>query len=95
MSKDLSRREQGLRAYASQLGMSEAEVEEYFVSTFGEVFAEEAFQATGGAAWGDGPLSLRERSLIVIAMMVALNREGEFRLHVRAAANNGVRMSWA
>lgn len=45
-------------------------------------------------AWGDiwtrSGLPRSTRSLIVIAMMVALNREGEFRLHVRAAANNGV-----
>lgn len=45
-------------------------------------------------AWGDiwtrPGLSRGTRSLIVIAMMVALNREGEFKLHVRAAANNGV-----
>lgn len=45
-------------------------------------------------AWGDiwtrPGLPRSTRSLIVIAMMVALNREGEFRLHVRAAANNGV-----
>ena len=30
------------------------------------------------------------RSLITLAMMVALNRSDEFRLHVRAAFNNGV-----
>ena len=30
------------------------------------------------------------RSLITLAMMVALNRPDEFRLHVRAAFNNGV-----
>jgi alkylhydroperoxidase/carboxymuconolactone decarboxylase family protein YurZ len=90
MSEDSSRREQGLQAYASQLGMSEAEVEDYFVSTFGRVFAEEAFQATGGAAWGDGPLSLRERSLIVIAILASLGGV-EQRLvgHVRWAIDHG------
>jgi 3-oxoadipate enol-lactonase/4-carboxymuconolactone decarboxylase len=30
------------------------------------------------------------RSLLTIAMMVALNRTDELRLHLRAAANNGV-----
>ena len=90
MSEESTRRAQGLRAYSSQLGMSEAEVEEYFVSTFGRVFAEEAFQATGGAAWGEGPLSLRERSLIVIAILSTLGGV-EQRLvgHVRWAIDHG------
>ena len=90
MNEDSTRREQGIRAYSSQLGMSEADVEDYFVSTFGRVFAEEAFQATGGAAWDDGPLSLRERSLIVIAILASLGGV-EQRLvgHVRWAIDHG------
>ena len=90
MSEESTRRAQGLSAYASQLGMSESEVEEYFVATFGRVFAEEAFQATGGAAWADGPLSLRERSLIVIAILSTLGGV-EQRLvgHVRWAIDHG------
>jgi alkylhydroperoxidase/carboxymuconolactone decarboxylase family protein YurZ len=30
------------------------------------------------------------RSMLTLAMMVALNREEEFRMHVKAALNNGV-----
>ena len=45
-------------------------------------------------AWGDiwtrPGLPRHTRSLLTVAMMVALNRPDEFRLHVRAAANNGV-----
>jgi 4-carboxymuconolactone decarboxylase len=45
-------------------------------------------------AWGDiwtrPGLPRHTRSLITIAMMVALNRAEEFKLHVRAAFNNGV-----
>jgi 4-carboxymuconolactone decarboxylase len=45
-------------------------------------------------AWGDiwsrPGLARHSRSLITIAMMVALNRGEEFRMHVRAALNNGV-----
>ena len=43
-----------------------------------------------GEIWTRPGLPRHTRSLLVIAMMVALNREAEFRLHVRAAANNGV-----
>jgi 4-carboxymuconolactone decarboxylase len=43
-----------------------------------------------GEIWTRPGLPRHTRSLLVIAMTAALNREAEFRLHVRAAANNGV-----
>ena len=43
-----------------------------------------------GEVWTRPGLPRHTRSLLVIAMTAALNREAEFRLHVRAAANNGV-----
>ena len=43
-----------------------------------------------GEVWGRSGLTRRERSLITLAMLVALNREAEFGLHVRAAFRNGV-----
>lgn len=43
-----------------------------------------------GEIWTRPGLPRHTRSLLTIAMMVALNRTDEFRLHVRAAANNGV-----
>ncbi|KMN77945.1 4-carboxymuconolactone decarboxylase [Chromobacterium sp. LK11] len=45
-------------------------------------------------AWGDiwerPGLARRERSLITIAMLAALGREAELKLHLGAARNNGV-----
>jgi 4-carboxymuconolactone decarboxylase len=47
-----------------------------------------------GQAWGvwtrGGPLSHRDRSLLVLAMTAALGRMDEFKLHVRSQANTGV-----
>jgi 4-carboxymuconolactone decarboxylase len=43
-----------------------------------------------GEVWTRPGLSRHARSLLTIALMVALNREEELRLHLRAAANNGV-----
>jgi 4-carboxymuconolactone decarboxylase len=43
-----------------------------------------------GEIWTRPGLPRHTRSLITIAMMVALNREEELKLHLRAAANNGV-----
>jgi 4-carboxymuconolactone decarboxylase len=43
-----------------------------------------------GEIWTRPGLSQHTRSLITIALMVALNRGEEMRLHLRAATNNGV-----
>ncbi len=43
-----------------------------------------------GEIWGDPTLPWKTRSLITLAMMVALHREEEFKLHVRPALRNGV-----
>jgi len=43
-----------------------------------------------GEVWSRPGLSRPTRSLLTIGLMVALNRGEELRLHLRAAANNGV-----
>jgi 4-carboxymuconolactone decarboxylase len=43
-----------------------------------------------GEVWTRPGLPRHTRSLLTVAMMVALNRSEEFKLHVRAAFNNGV-----
>ena len=43
-----------------------------------------------GEVWTRPGLSRHTRSLLTLSMLVALNRGDEFKLHVRAAANNGV-----
>lgn len=43
-----------------------------------------------GAVWGREGLPRKTRSLLNLAMLTALNREHEFKLHVRGALRNGV-----
>ena len=43
-----------------------------------------------GEVWGRPGLDRRTRSFLNIAMLIALNRPHELRLHVRGALNNGV-----
>jgi len=43
-----------------------------------------------GEVWTRPGLSRHTRSLLTIGLMVALNRSDEFKLHIRAAFNNGV-----
>lgn len=43
-----------------------------------------------GYAWGRETLDLKTRSMLNLAMLTALNRAAEVKLHVRGAINNGV-----
>ena len=43
-----------------------------------------------GEIWGDPTIPWKTRSMLTLAMMVALHREEEFKLHVRPALKNGV-----
>jgi 4-carboxymuconolactone decarboxylase len=60
------------------------------VNEFNGPFQEFITRYAWGEVWGRSGLTRRERSLITLAMLVALNREAEFRLHIRAAFRNGV-----
>ena len=43
-----------------------------------------------GWAWGDTTLERKTRSMLNLAMLTALNRSPEIKLHVKGALNNGV-----
>ena len=57
---------------------------------FNTEFQELITRYAWGEIWTRPGLSRHTRSLLTIGLMVALNRTDEFRLHVRAAFNNGV-----
>lgn len=46
--------------------------------------------ATTAWAWGDATLDRKRRSLMNLAMLTALNRAPEIKLHVKGALNNGL-----
>jgi 4-carboxymuconolactone decarboxylase len=80
----------GLKAYASQFGIEESEVEAWFAQRHGERFGEEAINAAGGA-WNDDELSLRDRSIVVVTALIAQGGVDErLRGHVRWAVEHGV-----
>jgi len=80
----------GLAAYASQFQIPEDRVYEHMRSQFGERLTTEAVFAAG-AAWTDDCLSLRDRSLIVLAALAVQNGvEARLRTHVRWALDHGV-----
>ncbi len=86
----MNRRERGLEVYAAQLGVTPEEAERQFVETYGSRFAEEAFASAGGTNWDESPLSRRDRSLVVIAVLAAQGGvEPRLRTHVGFALENG------
>jgi alkylhydroperoxidase/carboxymuconolactone decarboxylase family protein YurZ len=79
----------GLEAYASQFGIRPDEVEGWFAERMGERFGVEAINAAAGA-WVDDCLSLRDRSLVVIAALVAQGGvDDRLRGHVGWALEHG------
>lgn len=58
--------------------------------SFNKDFQELITEFCWGAGWGRSALSRRDRSLMNLGMLSALNRPEEFALHVRAAMGNGV-----
>jgi 4-carboxymuconolactone decarboxylase len=59
-------------------------------NAFNEEFQDLITRYAWGEIWTRPGLPRHTRSLVTLAMLVALNRGDEFRMHVRAAANNGV-----
>ncbi len=85
-----ARYEQGMAVRREVLGKEYVDRSVARRTEFNSEFQELLTRHAWGDIWTRPGLPRSTRSLIVIAMMVALNREGEFKLHVRAAANNGV-----
>jgi 4-carboxymuconolactone decarboxylase len=84
------REARGRQAYASQFRLPEDEAVAELERIVGERMAGEAINAAGGA-WVDDCLSFRERSLVVVAALVAEGGvEARLRGHVRWALDHGV-----
>ncbi len=58
--------------------------------SFTEEFQDLVTRYAWGEMWTRPGLPRHTRSLITLAMLIALNRGDEFRLHLRGASNNGV-----
>ena len=53
-------------------------------------FQEIATEFAWGSVWNRKGQSLRDRSLVILAQCIALNRPNEIRIHLRGAVRNGV-----
>ena len=88
--EDSERYKKGLGIRRDVLGKDYVDQALAKIDEFNGPFQEFITRYAWGEVWGRSGLTRRERSLITLAMLVALNREAELRLHVRAAFRNGV-----
>jgi alkylhydroperoxidase/carboxymuconolactone decarboxylase family protein YurZ len=85
------RYEKGLQTRREVLGNEHVQRAEAKLNEFNGPFQEFITRYAWGEIWQRPGLTRRERSLITLAMLIALNREPEFRMHIRAARGNGGR----
>jgi len=85
-----TRYENGLKTRRAVLGDAHVDRATAGVTDFSRDFQEFITRTAWNDIWNRPGLARRERSLIVLSITVALGAWGEFRLHVRAAFNNGL-----
>ncbi|MDB5773045.1 MAG: 4-carboxymuconolactone decarboxylase [Burkholderia sp.] len=87
---DRERHVKGMEVRRAVLGNAHVDRAQDNLNEFNSEFQNLITRYAWGEIWGRPGLPRHTRSLLTIAMMVALNREEELKLHLRAAANNGV-----
>jgi 4-carboxymuconolactone decarboxylase len=87
---DTKRYKQGMKIRRAVLGGEHVDRAVAATTDFNRDFQDFITRNAWGEIWARPGLPRHTRSLLTLAMMVALNRAEEFRLHVKAAFNNGV-----
>jgi 4-carboxymuconolactone decarboxylase len=87
---DGKRYEQGMKIRRAVLGDEHVDRAAATTTEFNRDFQDFITRNAWGEIWTRPGLPRHTRSLLTLAMMVALNRGEEFRMHVKAAFNNGV-----
>jgi 4-carboxymuconolactone decarboxylase len=80
----------GIRTRREVLGDAHVNKAEAAKTPFNAEFQDLLTRYAWGEVWTRPGLPRHTRSLLTIALMVALNRSEELQLHLRAAGNNGV-----
>ncbi len=87
---DTERFESGLAARKSVLGEDYVNKALEGADDFNRDFQELITEYCWGTCWGDDTLDKRQRSLLNLGMIAALNRMHEWELHFRGAIANGL-----
>ncbi|MGO4741857.1 4-carboxymuconolactone decarboxylase [Serratia quinivorans] len=87
---DEQRYQQGIEVRRAVLGDAHVDRSLNQLTPLNEEFQNFISRYAWGEIWTRPGLARHTRSLITIAMLIALNREAELRMHLKAAVNNGV-----
>ena len=82
--------DEGLANRKAVLGAEHVERSLAMAGSFARPWQAFIMRNAWGEVWGDPSLPWKTRSLLTLQTMIALNREEEFKLHLRPALNNGV-----
>jgi 4-carboxymuconolactone decarboxylase len=86
---DRKRYEEGLAVRREMLGAQYVDRAMEGAGSFGAPFQDLVNEFCYGAAWARPGMPRATRSLITLAILCALNRPDELRMHLRAALRNG------
>ncbi len=87
---DRARHEQGMKIRREVLGNEHVDRAAKNAPDFTAPFQDLITRYAWGEVWSRPGLTRQTRSMLTLAMTIALNRDDEFRLHLRAAIANGV-----
>lgn len=87
---DKVRYEKGLAARTAVLGEEYVNQALRGADDFNREFQELVTEYCWGTCWGDDTLDRKQRSLLNLGMLAALNRMHEFEIHFRGAITNGL-----
>ena len=83
------RHEQGMRIRRRVLGDAHVDAAEARKSDFDAAFQALITEGAWGSVWARETISLRERSMLTIALLAACGNFDEIPMHIRATANTG------
>ena len=87
---EADRRELGMRVRREVLGDAHVDAATARTTDFTREFQDLITRYAWGEIWTRSGLPRNVRSLVTLAMLVALGRDDEFQMHVRASAASGV-----
>jgi len=87
---EAQRHREGMKVRRAVLGDEYVDRAVASATEFNREFQDFITRNAWGEIWARPGLPRRTRSLLTIAMLIAVNQKDELRLHIRAAFNNGV-----
>jgi 4-carboxymuconolactone decarboxylase len=79
----------GMKIRRKVLGAAHVDAAESNKTTFDEAFQTLITEGAWGSVWARDTISLRERSMLTLALLAATGSFEEIAMHIRATANTG------